>query len=1123
MIYDYGIPDFQKITYLDDLREELPTIFNNTLSDAQRLVSVIRCVNKMGLVVGEIADNWAVVENWIKTNGVDSAVESVLSRWAQDGTLAKILDKTALKEINANVENLRNELKNTEANLTNKVGVAVDNINKGNAQMWKNVTDLINNKLNNASIKGTFATLDELKSKYPNGADGVFLVLDTKHIYYWDTQGGQWNDAGSFMPNPLSEAEKQAIGDYSFNVGNLIDDSPMDTTMASFFKTHSDNTALTKSINGGVNTLNLKTTGNPMQFDGIRLSSTLLPEKWKKYLFHYPALFKFRFQSNVKTTINVTLHTKTGDSPQTNKTLKSFTAYEGIWYDVVTLIPKVEQNIDYWTLDISSPEILSQDFNVQLPMIVPSLNQDTNLDNVNDLIALDNFTTGGAGSRFFAQNGTISYNYHDGKPWASFVGNGTDTIRAMVINIDLTNPLWSTIKYFGSDIDFKFLSKNQTNSGRGTIRTFLHYINADGDFFNTENTRISYKENTLERVHLQIPPNATYNGKDVTMISLFITETGEDVPLENRFDIRDLHVTESERRNSWIKEGRNLLQNIGRGNEEFDWVNVPREIITNNGVNTIQAWDRFNTNTMPNFRMDTEGKYTGFKYYDSVFRADIQNNDSKDIIVHVNYLDKNLAKIDAAPNKLITLSKSDYPTGGFRTTQILVPHYNARFVQIGFTSDGGTLNMQMNYPSWKFIIQDGYSDVNTTPANTTGASNIKVLNVDKSLDTLFNTTNKDLTVQSHCTLLDNGVAKDLWGEFSIQGASSARYPKKNLRIKLFKDASFTDKTKEKLVQGAPADKKFNLKANYIDATQTTNLTVADLMTQATTTEGVKDETTVNWDSSPVIDYTPNAGQIKGSPVIINSVDKYVGLYTLNTAKTSSLFGMNDSHPTEFAIEGVDHTNATKFLTDQWAVDVDFSVEQPDELTDEQKTAVTNLLSFVVNATDEDFKTKLSDYYDLNSLARWLIFALVFTLTDEFDKNIIHATWDNKKFSAITYDLDTSFGLTYDGTEIRDYFSGLGLKEAGMRSNLFKRFIHNFYPEIRTKYWTLRKTVLSNNNILETWRKHYYEFPLLELEKDCNKWKQPSIDLMTEEHIIRHINKKMKYIDTEFTPETREDL
>lgn len=1134
MIYDYGIPDFMPIRGLDDLREQLPSIFNNSLSDAQRLVAVINCVNRMGLIVGEIADNWADVEKWIKTNGVDDAVESLLNRWSEDGTLAKILDKTALKAINGNLENLRTEVKEMEdrvnskmdgtlTEVNKKIGDAINNINSGNSAMWSNVMDLIKNKLNNGAISGTFANVAELKAKYPNGADGVYLTLNDKHLWFWDTTNKLWNDAGSYEPNPLTEDDKQQIGDYAYNFGELLSDVTFDKGTGSFTNTNKANTSLTTAVRNGVKAIHFQTTGSPAQWHGVNINPDLMSDKWKGTMFWLPSQLKFDFVSKVTTNIVITLHYQIGTDPMVNRIVKKFKALNDYNYHVTALIPQISQNVSNWSIDITSSDIVSQDFEIMKPSLKPLLNNDTNLDDSDDLIFGNNFNTGAIGQNIWAFGGTMDSVFVDGKNWLTFKGDGTSSFRGITFSFDMDNPLFNTIKYFGAEFSLRFISHSSDSVTKaGVVRPFIHYFTSDGLVLSTEGIHTQYYEDQEENIRFVVPNLRIYKGKDVTKITVDFGVHGDSVPLDNYFQIRNVHITSSSHRDSSLKNGDNLLEPIGLGIPELTFGTIPPRVQSLNGIPTYIVTDDNDTKYEPYFMKYISTKYDALQYYNSVFEADIRNRDTNDMFIKIWYLDDNHKIINGAPNKTVRLEKNVYPEGSFKHTSIKIAPFKCSFVQIGFASDGGKLNFFMNKTKWRILTSDGYTEATDTPSVTSGASNIKILNVDQPLDIIFNSTDKNVKKQSHATLVDNSVVKDLWIEFSIQGGSSVFYPKKNLKMKLYTDNTFTKKAKEQLVLGSPKRSKYNLKANYIDATQSLNIATADLVMQMSQNEGTENPEIVNWATSDVAKNAPFAGQIQGSPCILNAANKYVGLFTLNTGKDSTLFNMDDDNKNHFVLQGIDHTDATAFRSSNWG-EKDFSVEQPDALDDGQKLAFTNLLDFVVNSSDEDFKAKISDYYNLNSLGRWLIMVLVFHLSDDYDKNIMHATYNGKTFNAILYDLDTSFGLKWDGSGIQDNILTTGLKYAGVKNNLFKRFLHAFYPQVREQYWNARKNVLSNSNIINTWNSIYREFPVLELEKDNNKWNSPSKDFMNQAQILHFVQQKMKFLDNEFRPETREDL
>ena len=56
------------------------------------------------------------------------------------------------------------------------------------------------------SPKKVFATLGELKSHFPKGAEGVFVVSENGHWYYWD--GSVWEDGGAYQSAVLADYQK---------------------------------------------------------------------------------------------------------------------------------------------------------------------------------------------------------------------------------------------------------------------------------------------------------------------------------------------------------------------------------------------------------------------------------------------------------------------------------------------------------------------------------------------------------------------------------------------------------------------------------------------------------------------------------------------------------------------------------------------------------------------------------------------------------------------------------------------------------------------------------------------------------------------------------------------------
>ena len=124
-----------------------------------------------------------------------------------------------------------------------------------------------------------------------------------------------------------------------------------------------------------------------------------------------------------------------------------------------------------------------------------------------------------------------------------------------------------------------------------------------------------------------------------------------------------------------------------------------------------------------------------------------------------------------------------------------------------------------------------------------------------------------------------------------QGSSSLSYPKKNYTIKF--DNAF------EAAKGWGAEKKYCLKANFIDHSHARNVVSAKLWGKT-----VKSRTTAN----EMLNALPNGGAVDGFPCIIELNGDFHGLYTWNIPKDGWMFGMNDINNTEY--QGYEYISGT---------------------------------------------------------------------------------------------------------------------------------------------------------------------------------------------------------------------
>lgn len=119
--------------------------------------------------------------------------------------------------LNSFIENFDNDLHKTTNDVLNswvESGEFDDLLNKGQLakKADKSFVDAKFSAIVSGSPKGTFNTLSELKTTYPNGTEGVFLTLNNGHWYYYVNE---WLDGGIY--------QEMGIADGTVNEKKLTD------------------------------------------------------------------------------------------------------------------------------------------------------------------------------------------------------------------------------------------------------------------------------------------------------------------------------------------------------------------------------------------------------------------------------------------------------------------------------------------------------------------------------------------------------------------------------------------------------------------------------------------------------------------------------------------------------------------------------------------------------------------------------------------------------------------------------------------------------------------------------------------------------------------------------------
>lgn len=299
-------------------------------------------------------------------------------------------------------------------------------------------------------------------------------------------------------------------------------------------------------------------------------------------------------------------------------------------------------------------------------------------------------------------------------------------------------------------------------------------------------------------------------------------------------------------------------------------------------------------------------------------------------------------------------------------------------------------------------------------------------------------------------------------DIKCQGNSSMSYPKKNFTIKSYQDKAKTKRLKIDF-KGWGKQSKFVLKANWIDITHARNVVSARLWGDV-----IKTRSDYATAVPELLRTSPNQGAIDGFPVLVYSNGDYQGRYTLNIPKDKWMSNMDDALDTHCILCGENYQSGCFRALPQINGN-DWTDELHDVVPASIKTSWTNAIQFVMNSSDAEFKTNLSNYFDVNSLIDYYLYGLVSTNLDGFGKNQLFFTYDGVHWIASVYDLDSTWGLwwnggsfvstTYSRKEFQDHKDGQG-------NLLYDRLEQLFIPQLKARYSELRKDVLSASHIIQ---------------------------------------------------------
>jgi hypothetical protein len=341
-----------------------------------------------------------------------------------------------------------------------------------------------------------------------------------------------------------------------------------------------------------------------------------------------------------------------------------------------------------------------------------------------------------------------------------------------------------------------------------------------------------------------------------------------------------------------------------------------------------------------------------------------------------------------------------------------------------------------------------------------------------------------------------GIASVKW-----QGSSSLTYPKKNYTVKF--DQEF------EAVEGWGAQKKYCMKANYIDFSHSRNVVAAKLWGQIVASRNPAND---------ALAACPNYGAVDGFPIIIAINDEFAGVYTFNIPKDGWMLNMGSG--ANEAILCADLNSAANNFKAEAVVggnQTDFELEY---VSDENNTAwvqpsLNNLINACIASDGADLDTTIAAMLDWDSAIDYWIFCALIDHRDGVGKNYLLHTWDGTKWYFDAYDMDSIFGLKYNGKEFFAANTGTTVAFLRGRHRVAELICKYKLDTFKARYAALRAGALTEENVSTLFRNFAGQISRPLLDEDNRLW--PMIPLTNTNNVQQAIDwyrLRVKKIDAE---------
>lgn len=198
----------QLVTVEDMQKHSLPQLVTMI---ANKLNELMNEVHRFESDVIEMVETQNENIQYLLGDGLHLEVATVFENWMEDGTFDTLINQSALKKVNDRIDETNAQLSITNQQLSLKASASdvttLDEVKANTVDVDRKI-----NAVASGSPRETFATVDDLKDKYPDGNSNIYLVSTDGHWYFYDDE---WKSGGVYQS---MQVQDRSIGIDQLNV-----------------------------------------------------------------------------------------------------------------------------------------------------------------------------------------------------------------------------------------------------------------------------------------------------------------------------------------------------------------------------------------------------------------------------------------------------------------------------------------------------------------------------------------------------------------------------------------------------------------------------------------------------------------------------------------------------------------------------------------------------------------------------------------------------------------------------------------------------------------------------------------------------------------------------------------